>query len=167
MPGHGRSASTSASKTEPKTTANKVILAFTGLPFRRLTEQPDRAARVVDHASDVAICCYAAGERAINSRRLGHCGRHGIAIADYRIICVVRRADGHLRSVGYSANGNAVMYDDLWSIEQARRALEDGHRLYTQSASGDRAELEIYGEGIRAKPDQGTRNTLDDLPGCG
>jgi hypothetical protein len=89
-------------------------------------------------------------------------------LADYRIICVVRRADGHPRAFGYSANGNEVMYDDLWTIEQARHAIEEGHRLYTVSAStGDRAELELSGKGLRTKPGESTDNTLDDLPPCG
>ena len=89
-------------------------------------------------------------------------------IAEYRIICVVRRADGNLRAVGYSENGNGVMYDDLWTVAQAKQALEQGHRLYTVSPStGDQAELEVSSEGIRTKPEQTTDNTLDDLPPCG
>jgi hypothetical protein len=57
------------------------------------------------------------------------------------------------------------MYDDVWTIEQARHAIDKGHRLYTVSAStGDQAELEVYGDGIRTKPEQSSDNTLDDLP---
>ena len=52
-------------------------------------------------------------------------------MADYRIICVVRGTDGDLQGVGYAANGNAVMYDEIWSVEQARAAIEQGDRLYT------------------------------------
>jgi hypothetical protein len=106
--------------------------------------------------------------RTIDSGRLGPCGTDGVAIAEYRIICVVRRADGHLRAVGYSANGNAVMYDDLWSVAQAREAIEEGHRLYTVSpATGEQADLELHADGIRTRLDESTDHTLDDLPPCG
>jgi hypothetical protein len=89
-------------------------------------------------------------------------------IAEYRIICVVRRADGHLRAVGYAKDGNDVMYDDLWTVAQAREAIEHGHRLYTVSpTTGVKIDLELHGEGIRAKPGGGDGNTLDDLPPCG
>jgi len=131
-----------------------VILAFTGLSFRQLTEQPGRARHVISHGSVVAFLLL---RRAINSWRLGTCGRGEVAIAEYRVICVVRRADGHPRAVGYSENGNAVMYDDLWTIEQAREALEQGHRLYVVSpTSGARTELDLESDA-----------ELEDLPTCG
>jgi hypothetical protein len=89
-------------------------------------------------------------------------------IAEYRIICVVRRADGHLRAVGYSKSGNDVMYDDLWTVAQARQAIEEGNRLYTVSpATGEEADLEVHGEGIRSKPGAGDGGSLNDLPPCG
>jgi hypothetical protein len=89
-------------------------------------------------------------------------------IAEYRIICVVRRADGHLRSVGYSQDGNAVMYDDLWTVAQARQAIEDGHRLYTvDPETGRQADLELSGEGLGTNPGAGDGNSLDELPPCG
>ena len=89
-------------------------------------------------------------------------------ISEYRIICVVRRADGHIRAVGYSENGNDVMYDDLWTLEQARQAIERGHRLYTVSPStGAEAELELHEDGIRTRPGEGVDHDLDDLPTCG
>jgi hypothetical protein len=57
------------------------------------------------------------------------------------------------------------MYDDVWTIEQARHAIEKGHRLYVVSpSSGARAELELFGGGIRTRPEQTTDNSLDDLP---
>lgn len=57
------------------------------------------------------------------------------------------------------------MYDDVWTIEQARHAIEKGHRLYIVSPStGAEADLEPHGDGIRTKPGQGTDNTLYDLP---
>jgi hypothetical protein len=94
------------------------------------------------------------------------CGfKDGLAIADYRIICVFHGANGQIQAVGYSEAGYDVMYDDVWTIEQARHAIERGHRLYVVSPStGAQAELELYGDGIRTKPEQSTDNTLDDLP---
>ena len=60
------------------------------------------------------------------------------------------------------------MYDDVWSIPEARQTIERGHRLYTVSPStGDRAELEAYGDGIRIKPGEVAGHGLDDLPTCG
>jgi len=86
----------------------------------------------------------------------------------YRIVCVVRRADGNVRAVGYSESGHGVMYDDLWTLEEARHALQQGHRLYTVSPStGVEVELELHGEGIRARPGQSVDHDLDDLPTCG
>ncbi len=90
------------------------------------------------------------------------------AISEYRIICVVRRADGHVRSVGYSESGNGVMYDDLWTLEEARDAIQQGHRLYAVSPStGVEVEIEQHGEGIRLKPGESADHDLDDLPTCG
>jgi hypothetical protein len=90
------------------------------------------------------------------------------SISEYRIVCVVRRADGHVRAVGYSEGGHSVMYDDLWTLEEARHAIQQGHRLYAVSPStGVEVELELHGEGIRAKPDAGADLELDDLPTCG
>ena len=86
------------------------------------------------------------------------------AISEYRITCVVRRADGHVRAVGYSEDGNSVMYDDLWTLDEARHAIQQGHRLFAVSPStGVEVELELHGEGIRASADL----DLDDLPSCG
>jgi ribosomal protein S18 acetylase RimI-like enzyme len=59
--------------------------------------------------------------------------------------------------VGYAANGNEVMYDDLWTIEQAREAIEQGHRLYVVSpTSGDRMDVDLE-----------SYDDLADLPTCG
>jgi hypothetical protein len=88
------------------------------------------------------------------------------SISEYRIVCVVRRADGHVRAVGYSEGGHSVMYDELWTLEEARHAIQQGHRLYAVSPStGVEVELELHGEGIRARP--GSDLDLDDLPTCG
>ena len=90
------------------------------------------------------------------------------AISEYRIICVVRRADGHVRAVGYSEDGNSVMYDDLWTLDEARHAIQQGHRLFVVSPStGVEVELELNGEGIRAASGESTDLDLDDLPTCG
>jgi hypothetical protein len=87
---------------------------------------------------------------------------------EYRIVCVARRADGHVRAVGYSQHGNGVMYDDFWTLEEARLAIRQGHRLYAVSPStGVEVELELHEEGIRTKPNEGTDLDLDDLPTCG
>lgn len=145
--------------------ASREILVFTDCPFVDLTEQPGRVTRFVSDASDVAVCCCAACQGRIDSRRLGSPDRDGLAIADYRIICVFHGANGRVQAIGYSEAGHAVMYDDVWTIEQARHAIEKGHRLYVVSPStGAEAELELYGDGIRTKPEQSTDNTLGDLP---
>ena len=58
------------------------------------------------------------------------------------------------------------MYDDLWTLEEARDAIQQGHRLYAVSPStGVEVEVELHGEGIRLKP--GDDHGLDDLPTCG
>ena len=72
-----------------------------------------------------------------------------------------------MRGVGYAANGNAVMYDDIWTVEQARAAIEEGHRLYTLSPAGGYAEVELTMGGISAKSDRSAGEKLDDLPACG
>ena len=103
--------------------------------------------------------------KAIDSRQVALRVKSGLAIAEYRIICVFHGAKGNIQAVGYSEAGHAVMYDDVWTIEQARHAIERGHRLYTVSPStGAQAEIELYGDTIRTKPEQSTDNTLDDLP---
>ena len=80
-----------------------------------------------------------------------------MAIAEYRVICVVRGADGRPRAVGCSESGNEVMYDELWTIERARAAVAEGHRLYVVSpASGDRSNLDLE-----------SYDELEDLPACG
>jgi hypothetical protein len=90
------------------------------------------------------------------------------SITEYRIVCVVRRADGHVRGVGYSEWGSGVMYDDIWTLDEARDAIQQGHRLYAVSPStGVEVELEPHGEGIRARPGENADFDLDDLPTCG
>ena len=89
----------------------------------------------------------------------------GKRTAEYRIVCVVRRADGHVRAVGYSARGDGIRHDDVWTLEEARSAIQQGLRLYAVSPStGAEVELELHGEGIRARP--GESVDLDDLPTC-
>jgi hypothetical protein len=82
-------------------------------------------------------------------------------MSDYRIICVVRGSDGEVEALGYSRNGNGVIYDDRWTVEQAKAALKEGHRLYTVSSStGKQADLELH-EGRLRIPDVAA------LPDCG
>jgi len=89
------------------------------------------------------------------------------SITEYRIVCVVRRADGHVRAVCYSESGSGVMYDDQWTLEEARHAIQQGHRLYAVSPStGVEVELELHGEGIRTRPGESVYFDLDDLPTC-
>lgn len=60
------------------------------------------------------------------------------------------------------------MYDDLWTLEEARHAIQQGHRLYAVSPStGVEVEFELAEEGIRTRPDAGADLDLDDLPTCG
>src|SRR5581483_2128146 len=59
MSGQGVPPATSAKSTAPSTTASKVNLAFTGLSFRRLPEQPGRARHLIQKPSVVAVCCCA------------------------------------------------------------------------------------------------------------
>lgn len=80
---------------------------------------------------------------------------------------MVRDDEGEVERVGYTGNGNAVMYDDVWTVEQARAAIEEGHRLYTLSPYGGYAEIELTVDGIRATSDHGVGDTLDELPACG
>jgi len=89
------------------------------------------------------------------------------SITEYRIVCVARRADGHVRAVGYSEGGHSVMYDDLWTLEEARHAIQQGHRLYAVSPTGVEVEFELHGESVRARPGEGADLDLDDLPTCG
>ena len=60
------------------------------------------------------------------------------------------------------------MYDDLWTLEEARDAIRQGHRLYAVSPStGVEVEVEPFGEGIRLSPGESDDHGLDDLPTCG
>jgi hypothetical protein len=87
---------------------------------------------------------------------------------EYRIVCVVRRADGHVRAVGYSMSESGAEHDALLTLEEARHAIQQGLRLYAVSPStGVEVELELHGEGIRTGPGEGADLDLDDLPTCG
>ena len=89
------------------------------------------------------------------------------SITEYRIVCLVRRADGHVRAVCYSESGSGVMYDDQWTLEEARHAIQQGHRLYAVSPStGVEVELALHGEGNRTRPGEDVDFDLDDLPTC-
>ena len=88
-------------------------------------------------------------------------------MVEYRVVCVVRRADGHIRAVGYSADGTDVRHDDVWTLEEARHAIQQGHRLYAVSPStGVEVELELHAEGLRPRSAEGVDLDLDALPTC-
>jgi hypothetical protein len=60
------------------------------------------------------------------------------------------------------------MYDDLWTMQEAREAIEQGHLLYiVDPSTGARSELELQNGGIGTRQGQGSEKTLDDLPPCG
>lgn len=83
-------------------------------------------------------------------------------------MCVVRRADGHVRAVGYSEDGTGATQEDLLTLDEARRAIQQGHRLYAVSPStGVEVELELHEEGVRTRHGAGADLDLDDLPTCG
>lgn len=87
-------------------------------------------------------------------------------MADYRIVCVNHAPEGHIESVGYTQYDTGEGYDDIWTVEEARYAIAQGHRLYTVSrTSGKQADVELYEDTIRTSPDQSTDN-LDDLAHC-
>jgi len=59
------------------------------------------------------------------------------------------------------------MYDEIWSVEQARSAVEQGHRLYVLKSGGGFDEVELFEDGIRATSDHGAGDQLEALPPCG
>lgn len=76
-------------------------------------------------------------------------------MAEYRIICVVVGNEG-VETLGYSESGNGAIYDGRWTLEQARQAIEEGHRLYLVSpVTGEHADLDLTDSSI-----------LEDLPDC-
>ena len=85
---------------------------------------------------------------------------------EYRIICLIHRADGHLKALGYTEQGNGVMYEGTWTIPEAREVIFQGHRLYLVTPSGEEADLEFADGHIRTKPDQAAGATLQTLPDC-
>ena len=88
-------------------------------------------------------------------------------LSQYRIICLIRRADGHLRALGYSTSGSGVVYDGTWTVTEARAAMFEGHRLYTVDPStGAEVDLEFADGRIRTRPGQASGATLEDLPDC-
>ena len=59
------------------------------------------------------------------------------------------------------------MYDEIWTVAQARSAVEQGDRLYTLGPSGGFGEIELFEDGIRARSDHRAGDLLDALPPCG
>lgn len=85
----------------------------------------------------------------------------------YRIVCLVHRADGHLKALGYSESGHGDMYDGTWTLSEARHAIFQGHRLYTVSPStGEEADLEFADGHIRIKAKPTADVALENLPNC-
>ena len=88
-------------------------------------------------------------------------------MADYRVICIVRGSDCDVEALGCSETGSEVMYDDRWSLEQARAAIKEGHRLYVvDPATGEEADLELDGDAIRPRAGERSGFSLGDLPDC-
>lgn len=76
-------------------------------------------------------------------------------MAEYRIICVVVGSEG-VESLGYSESGNGAIYDGRWTLDQARHAIEEGHRLYVVSpVTGEQSDLDLAHS-----------STLEGLPDC-
>jgi hypothetical protein len=86
----------------------------------------------------------------------------------YRIVCLIHRADGHVKALGYSHPANSGGHEGTWTITEARQVIAAGHRLYiVNPRSGAEAELELAADGqIRTKAPQGRFATLADLPAC-
>ncbi len=86
---------------------------------------------------------------------------------EYRIVCLVHRADGHIKALGY-AHGSGDGIEGTWKIAEARQAIADGHRLFiVNPRSGAEADLELAADGqIRTKPVDTHLATLGDLPDC-
>lgn len=86
----------------------------------------------------------------------------------YRIVCLVHRADGHVKALGYSGGDSETGFEGTWTIREARQAIVDGHRLYVVNPrSGAEAQLELAGDGqIRTRPVDTHLATLGDLPDC-
>ena len=89
-----------------------------------------------------------------------------VATREYRIVCLIHRADGHIRALGYS-HGDDGGYRGTWTITEAGQAIADGHRVYiVNPGSGATAELELSEGHIRTKPTHAGRAALADLPAC-
>lgn len=88
-------------------------------------------------------------------------------MSDYRVVCVNHAPEGHIESVGVNQYGNDEGFDFQWTVEEARAAIEYGHRLYTVSpTSGKEADVEPFEDSIRTNPDAVEDNNLDSLPSC-
>ncbi len=85
----------------------------------------------------------------------------------YRVVCVeTKEPHEGIIAVGTSDNGKTTA-NERWTVAQVRKAIKEGDRFYTVSPStGDEADVELYGEGIRTNPDEVTDNNLDNLRAC-
>jgi hypothetical protein len=87
-------------------------------------------------------------------------------MADYQIVCVETK-EPHEGIIAVGTSDNGVLADKRWTVEGVREAIEGGHRFYTVGPeSGDVADVELFGDGIRTNPDETTDNNLDELRVC-
>ena len=85
----------------------------------------------------------------------------------YQVVCVeTEEPHEGILAVGTSEDGG-TRATARWSVAKVRAAIKKGHRFYTVSPStGDEADVELYGDGIRTDPDAVTDNNLDNLRAC-
>lgn len=84
----------------------------------------------------------------------------------YQIVCVETK-EPHEGIIAVGTSSDGVRADQRWTVAAVREAIEKGTRFYTVSPStGDEADVELFGTGIRTDPDEVTDNNLDDLRAC-
>lgn len=96
---------------------------------------------------------------------------------DYRVICTtqepahVPHTAAHIVTVGTGLTTSH--YDQQWTVAEVYRAMDTGHRFYTQSPStGQIAFVRKWNcscgrPTLRSNPDAVSDNNLDNLPACG
>jgi len=94
-------------------------------------------------------------------------------MADFRVVCATNeRTHRHITHVGTGSDAGATMY---WTVDEVRRAINDGDTFYTISPStGAFAVVEGATCGkdgcevktIRTVVDAISDNNLDNLPRC-
>jgi hypothetical protein len=82
------------------------------------------------------------------------------------VVCVETR-EPHEGIIAVGTSSDGVRADKRWTVPVVRRLIEEGHRFYTVSpTSGEEADVELFGNGIRTNPDESTDNNLDELRAC-